>query len=194
MVGVGPVCWESCLPGYTDDGAFCRKDVSIHSADNSACPWYDVCGLTLKKGCSNCNAYPGSTNDGCTCRVDAHIYAKNTKTRGAGVPMGCADGLDLNGALCYPPCKSNYQGNGPLCWAKCPAVAPVNCGAVCASSQKVCLSTIVKLTEDGFELAGIILEGVLSSDYITMVIKAANLTVSVIDMTTKQMGWCDLMN
>jgi len=193
MVGVGPVCWETCKDGFTDDGALCRKDVVIHSADNSACPWYDECGIALAKGCSNCNKYPGSTNDGCTCRVNADIYAKKSQGRGVGWPMGCAPNLEQNGALCYPPCGKNYNGVGPVCWAQCPAVAKTNCGAICASSSSLCASTIVKLTEDGIELAGIILEGVLSSDYVAMVVKMTNLTLTVADMVINKMGWCGLM-
>jgi len=193
FVGVGPVCWETCRPGFTDDGAFCRQNAVIHSADNSACPWYDECGLTLSKGCSNCNQYPGAINDGCTCRYNADIYAKKSQGRGVGWPMGCRQDLEQNGALCYPPCGKNYDGVGPVCWAQCPAVAPVNCGAICGSSTAVCTSTIVKLTEDGIELAGIILEGVLSSDYVTMVVKMTNLTITVADMIINKMGWCGLL-
>jgi len=101
------------------------------------------------------------------------------------------EGLELNGALCYPPCRGQYQGVGPVCWARCPSAASVNCGAICASSSDVCASTIVKLTEDAFELAGIILEGVINSDYVNMVVKTVNLTLTVADMIINKMGWCD---
>ncbi len=80
--GVGPVCWGKCPVGYTDDGATCRRDVKTISANNSACPWYDKCGLTLKKGCSVCPS--GYKNDGCTCRRDVHITSKPSYGRGAG--------------------------------------------------------------------------------------------------------------
>jgi hypothetical protein len=80
--GVGPVCWGKCPVGYTDDGATCRRDVKIISANNSSCPWYDKCGLTLKKGCSICPS--GYKNDGCTCRRDVHITSKPSYGRGAG--------------------------------------------------------------------------------------------------------------
>jgi hypothetical protein len=86
--GVGPVCWETgCASGFTDDGAFCRRDSSIVSANNHSCPWYDKCGLTVKKGCSTCPS--GYTNDGCTCRRDAYIYAKRSYGRGAGTTATC---------------------------------------------------------------------------------------------------------
>ena len=45
--GVGPVCWENCPAGFVDTGAFCNP--RIYSGNNSGCPWYDKCGLTLDK-------------------------------------------------------------------------------------------------------------------------------------------------
>lgn len=47
---------------------------------------------------------------------------KQSFGRGAGEPLSgkCAAGLDQNGALCYPQCKTNYSGVGPVCWGKCP--------------------------------------------------------------------------
>jgi hypothetical protein len=80
--GVGPVCWENCRAGYHDDGLTCRKDAWIFGSNNSACPWYDICGLTFAKGCSTCPG--GFHNDGCTCRRDVDIYGKGAYGRGAG--------------------------------------------------------------------------------------------------------------
>lgn len=85
--GVGPVCWQRCASSFYSTGAFCQRDTSIVSANTSSCPWYDQCGLTLKKGCSTCPS--GYSNDGCTCRRDAYIYAKRTTTRGAGTAPTC---------------------------------------------------------------------------------------------------------
>jgi hypothetical protein len=118
--GVGPVCWESCPSGYHDDGATCRRDARIISANNSSCPWYDKCGLTLKKGCSTCPA--GYHNDGCTCRIDANIYGKKSYGRGAGtVPKNCGTGKEYDAGLCYPSCRTGYHGVGPVCWGNCPS-------------------------------------------------------------------------
>ncbi len=80
--GVGPVCWGKCPDGYRDDGATCRRDVKIIRANNSACPRYDKCGLTLKKGCSVCPS--GYKNDGCICLRDVHITSKPSYGRGVG--------------------------------------------------------------------------------------------------------------
>ena len=41
--------------------------------------------------------------------------------RGVGAPISvCADGLEQNGALCYPQCSDGYSGDGPVCWQNCP--------------------------------------------------------------------------
>jgi hypothetical protein len=136
FAGVGPVCWQSCPAGYRDDGALCRRDASLVSADNSRCPWYDKCGITLAKGCSKCP--DGYANDGCVCRRDVHIFAKATRTRGAGWTLGCAPGLDMDAGLCYPACPAGSQGKGPVCWLSCSSEMPIMCGAGCAKSQEAC--------------------------------------------------------
>jgi hypothetical protein len=112
--GVGPVCWQSCPAGFHDDGLTCRKDGSLIAADNSRCPWYDICGLTFARGCSTCPA--GYANDGCTCRIDPQIFWKSSYGRGAGSLPGCAAGQELDAGLCYPPCADGFDGVGPLCW------------------------------------------------------------------------------
>lgn len=116
--GVGPLCWEKCQDGYTDDGATCRKNVSVISSDNADCHWLDKCGLTFDRGCSKCPA--GYNNDGCTCSRGAHIYGKKTKQRKSRA-LGCNDNEDYDTGLCYPKCRDQYQGVGPICWQGCPA-------------------------------------------------------------------------
>lgn len=120
MRGVGPVCWQICPPGYSDDGATCRRNGSIIGSNNSACPWYDKCGLVTARGCSVCPA--GYNNDGCTCRRDPHIFGKSTHARGAGsVPSACSAGLQYDTGLCYTMCPPGFNGVGPVCWGTCPA-------------------------------------------------------------------------
>jgi hypothetical protein len=115
---VGPVCWQICPAGYADDGVSCRRNAAIIAADNSNCPWYDKCGLTLAPGCSRCPA--GYANDGCTCRRDAHIFPKSTQGRGVGTPpKDCGAGKVLDTGLCYPTCSAGFRGVGPVCWEQC---------------------------------------------------------------------------
>lgn len=113
--GVGPVCWQVCPVGYTDDGAFCRRNAMIIGANNSACPWYDKCGLTFARGCSQCPV--GYKNDGCTCRIDVHIFAKDSYGRGVGESLGCAAGQERIGALCYKACPAGFHADGINCTA-----------------------------------------------------------------------------
>lgn len=133
--GVGPVCWKSCPSGMHDDGAFCRRDVSIIGANNGGCPWYDVCGLTFARGCSTCPS--GYQNDGCTCRIDAWIFAKESYGRGAGtIPTNCPAGQQYDAGLCYQPCRSGFSGVGPVCWGSCPA-GYADHGATCYRDPQV---------------------------------------------------------
>lgn len=128
--GAGPVCWQVCPVGYSDDGATCRLDAQVISADNSACPWYDKCGVTLAKGCSRCPA--GFRNDGCTCRRDPHVFAKSSYGRGTGVvPSTCTGILQYDAGLCYPLCSAGYTGVGPVCWGQCPSGGYEDHGATC---------------------------------------------------------------
>lgn len=85
--GEGPVCWQRCATGFTDTGFFCHRNSHITSANTSACPWYNKCGLG--SDCSKCPA--GYSNDGCTCRRDAYIYAQPSYGRGAGKTPTCGN-------------------------------------------------------------------------------------------------------
>jgi len=135
MRGVGPVCWQICPPGYNDDGATCRRDGSIFGSNNSACPWYDKCGLVTAKGCSVCPA--GFNNDGCTCRRDPHIFGKSTHARGVGTPpSACRAGLQYDAGLCYAMCPAGFNGVGPVCWGTCPA-GFADHGATCYSDPHI---------------------------------------------------------
>lgn len=149
--GVGPVCWQSCPSGFRDDGALCTRDVKIIGADNSACPWYDKCGLTFARNCSKCPA--GYINDGCTCRVNVQIIAKKSYGRTAGSGMSCGSNLDDDAGLCYSKCPAATTGIGPVCWGSCPADMPVNCGASCAKSSAACAESILNQVTSTGELA-----------------------------------------
>jgi len=130
---VGPVCWAYCQAGFEDIGALCSKAGSIISADNSACPWYDVCGLVTAKGCSHCP--DGYHNDGCTCRIDPIVYDKSTYGRGVGLPLTCSADKEYDAGLCYWPCSAGSHGIGPVCWGDCPSSMPNEAGALCCAGS-----------------------------------------------------------
>eukprot|EP00760_Papus_ankaliazontas_P015313 PhM_4_TR16463/c0_g1_i1/m.65100 len=145
--GVGPVCWENCPAGYHDDGATCRIPLKVISADTSKCPWYDKCGLS-----HNCSTCPeGYTNDGCTCRIPLKIIAKKSYGRTAGIPMVCENGLEMSGALCYPPCKGDLVGHGPVCWQQCPQMYNVSCGWLCGSGNFSCSNQVKEFITDALQ-------------------------------------------
>lgn len=174
MVGVGPVCWEECQQTYADEGALCGRSGSIHSADNSACPWFDKCGLVSAKGCSKCAAADGVHNDGCTCRVDASVYAKKSYGRSAGVPLGCApDVSDEQAALCYAPCKSGMYGVGPVCWEGCGGKFPASGGAMCCATPGACNEKVVQVAEGVLTALSAAIEAGMDSSKTLAAIKAA---------------------
>lgn len=41
---------------------------------------------------------------------------KKSYGRGAGETPDCAQNLDKDAGLCYQPCKSRFDGAGPVCW------------------------------------------------------------------------------
>ena len=46
---------------------------------------------------------------------------RHAETHGLGsLGSVCADGQELNGAMCYPKCKDGFSGIGPECWKNCP--------------------------------------------------------------------------
>lgn len=148
--GVGPVCWSYCPEGWRDDGALCNNRGGwTAAADNSKCPWYDICGLTFSRGCSNCDKYPGTSNHGCTCHKWMKVIAKKTYGRGIGKPLTCGRDEVQDGLLCYPKkCKDKAGKKFEVkdvslfstmkCWEKCTGATPVDCGAICAKDSAAC--------------------------------------------------------
>ncbi len=166
--GVGPVCWASCPSGFRDDGAFCAKPAPY--GRGGGYPWKFGDGFNLNNakkrcerdhrqgcekwgeimypkckpnyhpaGCCICspNCPSGYTDIGVSC-------AKPSYGRGAGkIPTRCGSGKVNQAGLCYTPCRSDYDGVGPVCWAKeCPSTYPVKCAAGCAKSSWDCFNAI----------------------------------------------------
>jgi hypothetical protein len=155
-------CYQNCPSGFTNDGLYCRKPASYNpinvgritekeceGADknyyNTSCYkeaglWYPAC----KSGFHNVGALvcspncpPGFGDDiGVSCR-------KKTTNRTTSV-MKCQTGKELDGALCYDPCKADYHGVGPVCWQNCD-VGTSNCASGCAGSKYACVATTIDM-------------------------------------------------
>lgn len=59
-------------------------------------------------------------------------------------PLVCADGLEQDGALCYPPCQGGFDGIGPVCWQYC-APGTSDCGIGCAKDTATCASVTIDM-------------------------------------------------
>ena len=55
----------------------------------------------------------------------------------------CGPDKENNVGLCYPRCKPNFSGVGPVCWGTCPA-GWTDCGAGCAENKNQCTKVIGK--------------------------------------------------
>jgi hypothetical protein len=86
--GVGPVCWRYCPEGYTDDGAFCRRDAHIFAKSSY--------GRGVGRIPSDCGA--GLENDAGLC-----------------YPL-CAPGFDGVGPVCWGQCDPGYADHGATCY------------------------------------------------------------------------------
>ena len=140
-----------------DDGAFCKKPESYGRGAGSITEckdcekwgllWYPKCKPNFHNvACCVCSpdCPAGMTDIGISC-------AKKSYGRTAGKPLGCAKGLELSGALCYPPCPEGANGIGPVCWGSCPQ-GTTKCGALCLSPDTTCAQAIGSIAQDVFEL------------------------------------------
>lgn len=166
--GVLNVCWQNCPAGSRDDGAFCRY---AEYGRGVGFPWkfgdalndrgmFKRCERRHGRGrCEKWGAVaypkckPGYAPFGCcicrpqrvNCagmagRIDLSC-AKKSYVR-ATITPSCSRGRQYDAGLCYPKCKSRYNGVGPVCWGRCPASHPVDCGAACATSSAACANAV----------------------------------------------------
>ncbi len=68
------------------------------------------------------------------------------------VPMKCAGNLEQNGLLCYPQCRTNYKGVGPVCWGQ-PPKNWVECGMGAANSDTSCALVTANQVYSVFNMA-----------------------------------------
>lgn len=74
----------------------------------------------------------------------------------------CPTDKENQSSLCYVPCRSGYEGNGPVCWAKSPSNY-IACGAGFAANSATCALTTVDQTLSAGALANIVTGNVLGA-------------------------------
>lgn len=162
--GFGPFCTQSTCPaGFSDGGAFCNANQASYGRGAGYVIWDgNKCKSKNPQGCAVQDAlwYPncreGYKGIGPVCWADcskagmtgaAPSCIKNTYTRGAGnLNYNCSADKQYDAGLCYKPCAPNNDGIGPVCWGKCPANLPFNCGAGCATSESACIENVLDQT------------------------------------------------
>ena len=160
--GIGPYCYRDCPSGFRDDGLYCKKPKAY--GRGAGYPWKigdkagsldgarERCKQDHPQGCEKHGAiiYP-KCKEGfhavgcCTCSPDCPTGMKDIGvscekqkfSRGVGKPLHtCAADQERDGLLCYPRCRTGYQGKGPLCWEDCPS-GYTDFGATCTKGGKV---------------------------------------------------------
>lgn len=129
--GAVTMCLRTCPSGYVNTGLFCHIDKALLVPAS-----VNVCAAS-----TNCPS--GYTNAGLICGLTpvskpagwSGTYLdliRDTYDRGIGLaPSVCNSDKENSSGLCYPRCKPNFSGIGPVCWGTCPA-GWTDCGAGCA--------------------------------------------------------------
>ncbi|ETV85648.1 hypothetical protein H257_02266 [Aphanomyces astaci] len=169
MIRVGLDCHSNCPDGLVDQGLFCRKseygrgfgypwkfgdslnangifqrcekDYGKDKCEQSELVVYPKCkpGYT-SFGCCICRPHPPNcTSLGLGGGLDLSCAKKIT----IGAPKfgTCAANEDLDAGLCYPKCKPNYTGVGPVCWGR-PPPSWVHCGMGAAKTIYHCVAVV----------------------------------------------------
>lgn len=145
-------CQQKCKSGWRDDGLFCRKPEYGRGAGYGYFPFRDHPRDRCEDdhGRGNCERYgliwypkcrSGYSNSGCcicrpsfsSCTAEGYTNPRIDLSCAVKIELGdptpliCAGGLEQDGLLCYPPCRDNFNGIGPVCWQECDD-DQVNCG------------------------------------------------------------------
>jgi hypothetical protein len=169
--GIATFCYKNCPAGYADNGLYCGKPAAY--GRGAGYPWKigdkpfnldsarDRCAKDNAQGCEQNGAiiYPkckagfhavgsnicspdcpqGWEDIGVSCKKPN--YAREVKPL-----QTCPAGLEQDAALCYPGCKNDYKGVGPVCWQNCPSQQNVDCGAGCATTKGQCAKAVFTMT------------------------------------------------
>jgi len=165
FTGAGPVCWQNCQEGFRDDGMFCYKPSPYgrgagyaiwdeqkckrenpQGCEKNGAMWYPKCKQGYYAvGCCVCSpqCLEGQVDIGISC-------GKKSAGRGVGEPLTCNKEQEYDAGLCYPHCKEDFYGIGPVCWGGCPA-GYEQCGALCLKDQS-CQGKLLEYGEIAFKI------------------------------------------
>ena len=145
-------CHQTCPSGFRDDGLFCRK-VEVGRGVGYPWwfgDWFDLngaksrcerdhgsgnceqCGLIMYPKCPagmwpvTCNiCRPHVPNCPALGMVPGFDLSCGKQIRiGDPVGMSCRWNQQYDAGLCYPNCKPNFTGIGPVCWGQPPGQPP----------------------------------------------------------------------
>ncbi len=191
--GIATFCYKNCPQGLPDNGLYCEKRGEYGRGAGYVIWNEDKCNRENPQGCEKSGALwypkckPGYSPFGCClCKPscpqgweDIGVSCKKPNYARQVLPLTeCPAGTERNGALCYPLCRENFGGNGPVCWQKCPSQQSWDCGAACATNQKECAMAVLKqVTAPIMALISIVSLG--SASAATAPAKAAQVAASV---------------
>lgn len=139
-------CFETCRPGYTNNGEFCGRGAETRATSAMTCPPGCFLDQGLGRCCKNCAG--GYTNTGeFRHRVVSALGLSSMRCEpGEFFKFGRRHKNDTCGAngemddigLCYPICSPGFYGAGPVCWSACEAELSTACASGCVSSSAEC--------------------------------------------------------
>lgn len=147
--GAVTMCLRNCPSGYVNTGLTCHVDKPLLvGASVDACTFSTSCPSGYTNAGLLCGLNTPPVPAGYTAAVSGPAasgldLSREIYDRGIGkAPTICEGGKDNSGGLCYPGCKPNFTGVGPVCWNQCPA-GWKPCGMGCAKSGAACAAVVV---------------------------------------------------
>ena len=196
FIGVGTACHQVCPQGFGSTGALdatCQKPAKFPrtafapTGGNSA----QCIGESQGRGCEQIgNALyvkppPGFECAGPICQqtcpagmadVGGACRKQPAVVRSAGVIPKCGSDAQSQGGLCYKNCNAGFGGAGPVCWGRCPASQPVDCGGMCGTNSSQCAAAVANQAISILNFASTTIETIVTfgaAAGITTAVKAA---------------------
>jgi hypothetical protein len=170
--GAVTMCLRQCPSGYVNTGLTCHVDKPLLvSAKVDVCSFSTSCPSGYTNAGLVCGLNTPSVPPGYKAAVSGPAgsgldLSREVYDRGIGqAPSVCEEGKENNVGLCYPKCKPNFSGVGPVCWGQCPR-GWTDCGMGCATSAGKCASIagnqLASVSNSAFKVAGMVASAGLS--------------------------------